>query len=426
MPVTMETRLRRSSTMSRESSRRMPAAHQAPHRRPLRVLFVDSQSELSGAGFALLTMLEHLDRSEVAPVYVSLAEEQPEIWPRIQALNLPMFHISAGRFRRLDRSARAMYGLRRLIRTEQIDVVLANSGHPLLYVRPAALAARRTSAWWVHGYVSGQAGGDEPIARAQRFLSADALFANSEYTARELAKDFPASAPIRVVRYGVDLQRFRPDPAAGARTRREAGLSESETVIGIFGRLQRWKGQHVFLRAAALLAGNGVRFTALAVGGTLHGIEPEYAEELKQLAESGLLAGRVRFLGNISNPQDWMNACDVVVHASIEPEPWGLVVAEAMACGCAVIASAEGGPLEMIEHKHTGWLVEPGDEVKLAAWMEILLANPTLRAELGAAAREHALWAYDPRRAASVLATELWRLWAARIQNVQLLTEAAL
>ena len=390
--------------------------------RPLRVLFVDSQSELGGAGFALLTMLEHFNRSEIAPVYVSLSEEKPEIWQRIQALGIPSFHISAGRFRRLDRSARAMYGLRQLIRRQQIDVVLANSGHPLLYARPATLATRHPCVWWVHGYVPGQTG-EEPIARAQRFLSADALFANSAFTAQELARDFPTKPPIRVVRYGIDFRRFRPDRAAGDRKRQELGLSEHEPVIGIFGRLQRWKGQHVFLRALALLAGKGVRFTGLVVGGTMFGIEPEYAEELKHLADSEQLAGRVRFPGNISNPADWMNACDVVVHASIEPEPWGLVVAEAMACGRAVIASSAGGPLEMVEHKRTGWLVDPGDEVALAAWLEILLANPTLRTELGAAARTHAMEAFDPRRAAAILSTELWRLWAARVPSLELLPE---
>ncbi len=405
-----------------EGSRTAPPAANAPASRPLRVLFVDSQIELGGAGLALLTMLEYLDRTEVAPVYVSLAEAQPEIWPRILSLEVPAFHISAGRFRRLDRSARAMYALRRLIRKEQIDVVLSNSGHPLLYARPAASTAGRPTVWWVHGYVPSAHAGGEPIARAQRLLSADLLLGNSEFTAAQLAVDFPRHT-IRVVRPGVDLPRFRPDSQAAARVRREANVPAGEPLIGIFGRLQRWKGQHLFLRAAALLAGKGVRFSAVVAGGTLFDIEPEYADELKHLADAELLAGRVHFLGNITNPQDWMNACDVVVHASIEPEPWGLVVAEAMACARAVIASSAGGPLEMIEHKRTGWLIEPGDEVKLAAWIEILLANPTLRAELGAAARDHALQAFDPRRAASALSTELWRLWASRVPNLELLPE---
>jgi len=392
--------------------------------RPLHVLFLDSQSELGGAGFALLTLLEHLNRTELTPAYVSLARESAEILPRLDALKIPVAHVRAGRFRAVGRSARAVLELRRLIRKEQIDVVVANSGHPLLYARPAALSTGCSCAWWVHGYVPAAAGSGEGIARAQRLLSADLLLANSKFTARQLSADFPGE-PIRVLRPGVDLSRFRPDPATGARARREFGLSEGESVIGIFGRLQRWKGQHVFLRAAALLAGRGVRFTAIVAGSTMFGIEPEYAEELQRLAADPSLAGRVRFLGNRPNPQDWMNACDVVVHASIEPEPWGLVVAEGMACGRAVLASSAGGPLEMIDHKRTGWLAVPGDEVALATWLEILLANPGLRAELGAAAHRHARVEFDPRRTAATLSRELWRLWAARLESMQLLPEPA-
>ena len=118
-----------------------------------------------------------------------------------------------------------------------------------------------------------------------------------------------------------------------------------------------------------------------------------------------------------------MNACDVVVHASVEPEPWGLVVAEAMACGRAVIASAAGGPLEMIDHKRTGWLTAPADEVALATSLEMLLANPGLRAGLGEAARRHAESEFDPRRAAAYLSSELWRVWVARLGSVELLPE---
>jgi glycosyltransferase involved in cell wall biosynthesis len=392
--------------------------------RRLRALFVDSQSELGGAGFALLTLLEALDRVEVSPFYASLAAEDPEIRPHIEALGIPTMHVRAGRFRSVGRSARAILELRRLMRKSEIDVVVANSGHPLLYVRPAALATGCPCAWWVHGYAPVRATREEPIARAQRMLSADLLLANSEFTAQQLSVDFPRG-PLHVLRPAVNLSRFRPDPAAGALARRSAGLPEGQPVIGIFGRLQRWKGQHIFLRAAALLAGRGVKFSAIVAGSTMFGIEPEYADELKRLAADPSLTGRIHFLGNRDNPQDWMNACDVVVHASVEPEPWGLVVAEGMACGRAVLASEAGGPLEMIDHKRTGWLAAPGDEVALATWLEILLANPALRAELGAAARRHAETEFDPRRAAAALAVVLWRLWAAKIEGMQMLPELA-
>jgi len=392
--------------------------------RPLRALFVQSNTEMGGAESALLTMLEKLDRASVEPLVASLEFGEGDLPQRIEKAGIPVFRLPHGRFRNVVRTTSNVRALRALIRKHEIDVVVSNGGHANLFARPAAKLARRPCAWWVHIYdEAARPQGRVPIARAQRMLAADVIYANSQFTADRLSLDFPDGPPIHVVRPGVDLERFRPDPVAGGRVRLEEGIPTGKPLVGIFGRLQHWKGQHVFLRAIALLAGRGLSFNALVVGGSVFGLEPEYAEELKRLAAAPSLAGRVHFLGHRTNPEDWMNACDVVVHASVEPEPWGLVVAEAMACGRAVLASAAGGPLEMIDHKRTGWLTPPGDEVALAAWLEILMANPALRSELGAEARRHAEREFDPRRAAALLSSELWRLWAARLHSVELLPE---
>jgi glycosyltransferase involved in cell wall biosynthesis len=402
----------------------MPVLNPTYANRPLRVLFVQSTTEMGGAESALLTLLQSLDRAEIEPFVASLEFGEGSLPEKIESLRIPVFRLPRGRFRNVASTAAKVRALRGLIRKNEIDVVVSNGGHANLFARPAAKLARRPCAWWVHMYdESTRIEGRKAIARAERMLAADVLYANSQFTAAKLALDFPDGPPIRVVRPGVDLQKFHPDPAAGARVREEEGIPSGHPVIGIFGRLQRGKGQHIFLRAAGLLAGRGVRFTAVVVGGSLFGLEPEYAEELRNMANEPLLAGRVRFLGNRENPEAWMNACDVVVQASVEPETWGLVVAEAMACGRPVLASSAGGPLEMIDHKRTGWLTPPGDDVALAAWLVILLTNPALRAELGEAARRHAEAEFDPRRAAGLLSTELWRLWAARLDRVELLPE---
>ena len=404
----------------------MSSTDRAATNRPLRALFVQSSTEIGGGESALLTILQFLDRGEVEPFVASLEFGEGNLRARIETLGVPVFRLPRGRFRNMASTTAKVRTLRLLIRKHDIDVVVSNGGHANLFGRPAAKLARRPCAWWVHMYDdASRLEGRKAIARAERLLGSDVLYANSDFTAERLARDFPDGPPIRVVKPGVDLERFRPDSVAGARVRQEKGISAGQPVIGIFGRLQHGKGQHVFLRAATLLAGRGLSFSAIVAGGSLFGLEPEYAEELQRLAAAPSLAGRVHFLGNVSGPQDWMNACDVVVLASIEPESWGLVVAEAMACGRAVVVSAAGGPLEMIDHRRTGWLIAPGDEVALASALEILLANPGLRSELGRAARRHAEEEFDPRRAAAMLASELWRLWAARIDRMQLLTEQA-
>ena len=106
----------------------------------LRVLFVDSQAELGGAGFALLTMLQNLDRQLIEPVYVCITPAIAESEAHVRAMGVPAFHVPAGRFRELRRTGQAMRTLHALIREQRIDAVLTNSGHPLLFARPAALA----------------------------------------------------------------------------------------------------------------------------------------------------------------------------------------------------------------------------------------------------------------------------------------------
>jgi len=78
---------------------------------------------------------------------------------------------------------------------------------------------------------------------------------------------------------------------------------------------------------------------------------------------------------------------DVVVHASVQPEPFGTVVAEAMAMERGVVAARAGGPAEYVDHGTTGFLATPGDPEELASAITALLINPDLRAAMGQRAR---------------------------------------
>lgn len=373
----------------------------------MRVLFVESQAQLGGPGFALLTMLENLDRSVVEPVYVSLTPQGGEMQPRVEALGLPAYHLPTGRFRQLGQTRRVIFALKELILKERIDLVFTNSGHPLLFGRPAAILTGRPCVWWVHGYFPHDLLRGHAIALGQLLLSADALFANSEYTAGMLRQDFPYGPRIRVVRYGVDLQKFQPDPGRGATARRGLGIRPDERIVGMFARLHPFKGQDVLLRSAALLKSRGIACRFLLVGSPLLGLEVSYVDRLQELVRKAGLNEQVCFTGQRNDINDLMNACDVLVHASVEPEPWGLAVAEGMAAGRPTVSSAGGGPSEMIEPGRTGLLVPREDPAALAAALEEVLVRPEWSREMGKAARLHAVREYDPRHAASVLCGEL-------------------
>jgi glycosyltransferase involved in cell wall biosynthesis len=113
-------------------------------------------------------------------------------------------------------------------------------------------------------------------------------------------------------------------------------------------------------------------------------------DELQTLASERGLSGRVGFVGYVSDSATAMRALDVVVHASTEPEPFGLVIAEAMACRRAVVASAGGGAAELIDPGVNALSHEPGDVAGLADRIRTLAADAALRARLASAARDAA------------------------------------
>jgi len=377
--------------------------------KPLRVLFVESRTELGGPQIALWTMLRSLDRHAIQPFFASLEFGRGDLPVKVQGLGIPVYRLPAGRFRELGKSLEKAATLRRIICEKGIDVVFSNSAHALLYARPVARLTGRPCVWWVHGHFPGDRFRGHLISFAHLFVSADSFFANSDHTARVISVDYPMASNIRVVRYGIDLREMAPGGARAA-LRRGLGIAADEPVVSIFGRLHPFKGHEVFLRAAASLIAKGKRAKFLVVGSSLMGLEMNYAEKLCEIVRAEGLGERVLFLGERKDVSDLMNASDVIVHASIEPEPWGLVVAEAMAAGRAVIACAAGGPLEMIEHGRTGLLVSPGEPSALVAAIEALLENPELRRKMGEAARRHAEEYFDSKRAADVLCRELRRV----------------
>jgi glycosyltransferase involved in cell wall biosynthesis len=164
--------------------------------------------------------------------------------------------------------------------------------------------------------------------------------------------------------------------------------------FALSGRIAPWKGQDVFLRAFAAAFPSGDE-EAWLIGGALFG-EAEYEAALVRLATSLGVDERVRFFGFRDDALQLVANCDVAVHASITPEPFGLVVIEAMALGTPVVATAGGGPAEMITNEVDGLLVTPGDVPALTYALRRLAQDPALRGRLARNA-QNAVAPYSPQ-----------------------------
>src|SRR5262249_11230523 len=144
---------------------------------------------------------------------------------------------------------------------------------------------------------------------------------------------------------------------------------------------------------------------AYVVGGAVYQTEGSQCsiDELRRTAADLGIGGRVGFTGFLDRPEAAHRALDIVVHASTAPEPFGLVIAEAMACGRAVVSSEAGGAAEIVTRGVDALTHQPGDVGALAAAIHALAIDPGTRAALGRAARATAERAFDRSRLAREL-----------------------
>jgi glycosyltransferase involved in cell wall biosynthesis len=233
---------------------------------------------------------------------------------------------------------------------------------------------------------------------------ADLLLANSKASLAALRRLRPG-VESRLITLGTPI---RPVPEAEARAARAAlGVPADGSLIGVFGRLQRWKGQDVFVEAALQVARArpGSRF--IVVGGSVFGLEPAFLEGLKRRVSESGLTERVMFTGFRTDVPALMAACDIVCHTSRVPEPFGMVIIEAMALGRPVIASRGGGPTEIIESGTSGILVAPEDPEALASEMLRLCDDSGERRRLGDNAARRVKDSFDIETTVATLIREL-------------------
>lgn len=193
-------------------------------------------------------------------------------------------------------------------------------------------------------------------------------------------------APSWVVYNGTELIDANALPSR-VQARQEFGWDDSHQVVGCVGRLVRWKGQDVFVRALGLLVERYPHLRALIVGGQAIN-ELEYAAHLQNLVQEAGLSDVVCFTGHRQDLPRVLRAMDIMVHSSVAPEPFGRVLIEAMAAGVTVIGSDAGAVPEIVEHERTGLLVTPGDPEAMAEAIESALLSPEKRAQWQLVARQ--------------------------------------
>lgn len=384
--------------------------------RPLRVALVNHTARMGGGEFALLRIAERLDREVVAPVAV-LGEEGP-LADELRRVGIEVLvsvlDARVGQQRKdelglaglarpalIARTAVAVIALARIFRRRGFDVVHTNSLKAHLLGGIAGRLAGARVVWHVRDHLAEPY---LPAAAVRGIRLAAQLIPHRVVAVSASAARTVGRSDVAVVHQGVMLP---PDVDAQP-------LPDGRLRVGLVGRIAPWKGQDVFIDAAARLADEFPDAEFLIVGAPLFG-EEVFEASLHQRVADGGLGERVRFLGFRDDIWEVYRGLDVAVHASTQPEPYGNVILEAMACATPLVAAGAGGVLELVDDGRTGLLVEPGDADALAAAVARLLRSPEERHRLGAAGRRHVEDGFSLDRDA----VEVGRLWLSPMPAAQ-------
>lgn len=357
----------------------------------IRVLFIDQTAALGGAELCL--------RDVVGPYrstgLVMLFEEGPlRQVLELDGVDVEVVEAALGSFRRESRIRAALVLLPALIRalvqvarrSRDFDVVYANTQKAMLVGALASGITGTPLVFHLHDILS-----EAHFSRTSRWLSTRfanrfcrVVIADSEATRDAFVASGGHEELVSVVYYGFEL------PSKGRERREvltELGVDPEAFVVGHFSRLSPWKGQEVLLKA---LQQCPLGTHVVLCGEALFG-EEEFVVELRDLVDLSGLGEQVTFAGFRPDVSDLMAACDLVVHSSTAPEPFGRVIVEAMLSGTPVVAARAGGPCEILRHGETGWLTRPGDVAELGACITSRRRDPADAAAVAASALDDAM-----------------------------------
>ena len=394
----------------------------------MRILYLSSSGQLGGAERVLLDLAASLRRSHPAwELHLAAVEPGPlvsaahdigvaaTVLPLPQALaDLGESGASPGRVAlRLAGAVLPLRGYVAALRRHVAAITpsIVHSHGLKTHVVSALAAGDAPLVWHLHDYV----GARRVTAALLRRLSGRVAMAIAN--SASVAADFTAACgdrvPVTTVLNGVDVESLLPSgPVLDLDALCGLPPGAAGTVrVGLMATFARWKGHLTFLEALGRLP-RELPVRGYVIGGPVYQTAGSQVslEELRGACGRLGLDGRVGFAGFQSDRGAALRALDIAIHASTSPEPFGLVIAEAMSTGRAVVSSALGGAAELVKPEVDALVAKAGDADDLAHAIARLAADLELRGTLGRAARRTAVERFSQARVGAEIAGLYGRL----------------
>lgn len=370
----------------------------------MKIVFLNPVGAIGGAERVLLTILAALLTAQpniqlylIVGTDGPLIEQAQKLGVQVKVLKLPeeLNQLGDSAFKGNNKAIAGLILLLRLIkilpsiskyiqefkrslRELKPDIIHSNGIKTHLLIALAGIKGIPV-VWHIHDFY-----GSRPLmALALKWISDRATLgiAISQAVAQDARATLPR-LPIEVIYNAVDINYFSPTLPT---------LPSFPLRVGLVATFARWKGHDIFLEAAAGIVRShpdlNIRFCI--VGGAIYQTRgSQFSEqELRNKASHLGIAEKVDFLGFQQDIVAIYRSLDIVVHASTQPEPFGLAIVEAMACGRPVIVSQAGGAAELFTHNYDAVGVPPGEPIALATAILDLLNNSEKRQILSEKAR---------------------------------------
>lgn len=369
---------------------------------PIRVVYCEGNIDgtIGGSYYSLLYLVKGLDRRRYEPLVVFHAENgllsrfheagiETVVWPRVVPVTFaarlsPAWRLIRGPLLIVQKAVNVLRGfvwqaVAEAIFLRRKGARMVHLNNSVLHNHDWMLAARLAGL----PCVSHERGINDAYTSTARFWAKrlEAVVCISDAVRRQLEVHGLAHGNIVTIHNAFDPAeaKFQQSPSE---LRAAHAIPSDAPVLVMTGNLKAWKGQETVIRAMAQVRRAHPKVRCLLVGATSR-LDQSFERAMRALVSEFGLDEHVLFVGFRENVADYMRMADVVIHASILPEPFGRVALEAMACRKPVIGSDAGGIPEIVENGATGYTFPPGDANRLAEAVNWMLDHPEEAALMG-------------------------------------------